>query len=32
MKGIVFTEFFEMVEDKFGFEMSNQLVEETNLP
>lgn len=32
MKGIVFTEFFEMVEEKFGFEMSNQLVEETNLP
>jgi len=31
MKGIVFTEFFEMVEEKFGFEMSNQLVEETNL-
>lgn len=31
MKGIVFTEFFEMVEEKFGFEMSNQLVEETDL-
>jgi hypothetical protein len=31
MKGIVFTEFFEMVEERFGFEMSNQLVEDTEL-
>ena len=31
MKGIVFTEFFEMVEERFGFEMSIQLVEDTEL-
>ena len=32
MKGIVFTEFLEMVEDKFGFETSDAIVEGANLP
>lgn len=31
MKGIVFTEFFEMVEEKFGFEVADRLVNETEL-
>jgi hypothetical protein len=31
MKGIVFTEFFEMVEEKFGFELVDQLIEKTEL-
>ena len=30
MKGIVFTEFFEMVEEKFGFEIADRLVNETD--
>ena len=32
MKGIVFTEFFEMVEKMFGDEMSDKLIENTELP
>ncbi len=31
MKGIVFTEFLEMVEQKFGMDMVNSLLEENNL-
>ncbi len=31
MKGMVFTEFIEFVEDKFGFEMSNDIISESNL-
>jgi len=31
MKGLVFTEFFEMVEDKLGFELVDQLIEKTEL-
>jgi hypothetical protein len=31
MKGIVFTEFFEMVEEKLGFEVVDQLIEKTEL-
>lgn len=32
MKGIVFTEFIEMVEDKFGFEVSDKIITNANLP
>ncbi len=32
MKGIVFTEFFEMVDKMFGDEMSDKLIENTDLP
>ncbi|MCI4668755.1 MAG: heme NO-binding domain-containing protein [Bacteroidia bacterium] len=32
MKGIVFTELLEMVEDKFGFELADQVITETDLP
>lgn len=32
MKGIVFTEFLQLVEDKFGLEMVDQIIEESNLP
>ncbi|AUD03322.1 heme NO-binding domain-containing protein [Spirosoma pollinicola] len=32
MKGIVFTEFLEMIEDKFGYELVDQLLEESDLP
>lgn len=32
MKGIVFTEFLEMIEDKFGYTLVDQLLEESNLP
>lgn len=32
MKGIVFTEFLEMVEDKFGYEVTEQMVSNANLP
>ncbi len=32
MKGIVFTEFFEMVEKMFGDDMSDKLIENTDLP
>lgn len=31
MKGIVFTEFFEMVEQQFGYEMVDRLIEHTTL-
>lgn len=31
MKGIVFTEFFEMIEQEFGYEMVDTLVETTDL-
>lgn len=32
MKGIVFTEFLEMVEQKFGYETVDQLLNENDLP
>ena len=32
MKGVVFTEFFEMVEGLFGYEMVDYLIEQTDLP
>lgn len=32
MKGIVFTEFLEMVEDKFGFDIADKIVSEAVLP
>lgn len=32
MKGIVFTEFLEMVEDKFGYALVDQLLMESSLP
>ncbi|WP_405205087.1 heme NO-binding domain-containing protein [Aquimarina sp. LLG6339-5] len=32
MKGIVFTEFLQLVEDKFGLEMVDRIIEESNLP
>ena len=32
MKGIVFTELLEMVEAKFGYELVDQLLEESDLP
>lgn len=32
MKGIVFTEFLEMVEEKFGFEVTENMIEKANLP
>ncbi|MEX0287901.1 MAG: heme NO-binding domain-containing protein [Flavobacteriaceae bacterium] len=32
MKGIVFTEFLEMVEGKFGFEVADNIIEKANLP
>lgn len=32
MKGIVFTEFFEMVEQKFDYEMVDSLISTTDLP
>ena len=31
MKGVVFTEFLEMVEQKFGMEMVNALIENNDL-
>ncbi len=31
MKGIVFTEFLNLVEEKFGYEMVDQLIEESDL-
>ncbi len=31
MKGIVFTEFLEMVEEKFGFEIADSIIEKSNL-
>ncbi len=32
MKGIVFTEFLEMVEEKFSPELADRIVEEAELP
>ncbi|MGI9490559.1 MAG: heme NO-binding domain-containing protein [Geminicoccaceae bacterium] len=32
MKGIVFTEFLEMVEDRFSPETADQIIEQANLP
>lgn len=32
MKGIVFSEFLEMVEDKFGIELADQIIIESDLP
>lgn len=32
MKGIVFTEFLELVEEKFGLNMVDTIIEESNLP
>ncbi|WP_370226485.1 heme NO-binding domain-containing protein [Mesoflavibacter sp.] len=32
MKGIVFTEFLELVEDKFGLEMVDRIIENADLP
>lgn len=32
MKGIVFTEFLEMVEAKFGYEMVDKIIEESSSP
>jgi Haem-NO-binding len=32
MKGIVFTEFIDMVESKFGFDMMDDIIESSNLP
>jgi hypothetical protein len=32
MKGVVFTEFLEMVENKFSPEMADRIIEETDLP
>jgi len=32
MKGIIFTEFTEMVEDKFGFEVADEIISSSNLP
>ncbi|GGD41543.1 heme NO-binding domain-containing protein [Muriicola marianensis] len=32
MKGIVFTEFLEMVEETFGLEVTEQIIEESSLP
>ncbi len=31
MKGIIFTEFLELVEEKFGFEMVDQIISQSNL-
>lgn len=32
MKGVIFTEFLEMVENKFGFLVADKIVSETTLP
>ena len=32
MKGIVFSEFIDMVDDKFSIEMSERLIDEVELP
>ncbi len=32
MKGVIFTEFLEMVEDKFGFVVADKIVTESELP
>lgn len=32
MKGIIFKEFLDMVEDKFGYEMVDNIINDSNLP
>ncbi len=32
MKGIIFTEFLELVEDKFGFSVVDKIIEQSELP
>lgn len=32
MKGVVFTEFMELVEGKFGYEMADKVITQSNLP
>ena len=32
MKGMIFTEFFELVDDRFSFETSERLIEMSHLP
>jgi len=32
MKGIVFTEFLDMVEEKFGYELTENIIHKANLP
>ncbi|WP_306642865.1 heme NO-binding domain-containing protein [Sanyastnella coralliicola] len=32
MKGVVFTEFLEMVEDKFGFDVADKIISNADLP
>lgn len=32
MKGVVFTEFLDLVEDKFGYEMVDRIIQESELP
>ena len=32
MKGVVFTELLELVEEKFGDEIADQIIEESDLP
>ena len=32
MKGLIFCEFLEMVEDKFGYEVVDEIIEKSNLP
>lgn len=32
MKGIVFSEFLELVEDKFGLEIADEIIDEADLP
>ncbi|MBN2866721.1 MAG: heme NO-binding domain-containing protein [Thiotrichales bacterium] len=32
MKGMIFTNFIELVEDKFGFKMADDIIESSNLP
>lgn len=32
MKGVVFTEFLDMVEDKFGYEVVDEIIESSDLP
>ncbi|TAE50308.1 MAG: hypothetical protein EAZ89_12335 [Bacteroidetes bacterium] len=32
MKGIVFTEFLEMVEDRFGFDIADNIISQSDLP
>ncbi|MFY0672083.1 MAG: heme NO-binding domain-containing protein [Bacteroidia bacterium] len=32
MKGVVFTEFLELVEEKFGYEVADHIIETSNLP